>query len=149
MLLLRNYKVALVCDQCGIGEQEAKGTCPQPSVASLDASGVVFVLEVATGSCISEVLGPETRLQQEARNRLKEDAARRLDEVHVHLLGNEDVPRQQELVVQRPRRHRPARNPQPGENIVKPVQVELLLDAGYNIVTGGGHIIILPYTIGR
>jgi hypothetical protein len=70
--------------------------------------------------------------------------------MHVHPLGDEDIPQQKGLVVQRPRWHGPARNPQPSENIVKPVWVELLLDTGCDIVTGGGHIIIIrPCAVGR
>lgn len=70
-----------------------------PFLASLVASGVDFILEAATALYASEVLSPELWLQQEARNRLEEDAARRPDEMHIHLLRDKYISRQQELVV--------------------------------------------------
>ncbi|KAH8878672.1 hypothetical protein GQ53DRAFT_81806 [Thozetella sp. PMI_491] len=60
------------------------------------------------------MFGPEARLQQEARDGFEEDAARRPHEMHVHLLGDEDLPAQQALVMQRAWRHGLARDPQLG-----------------------------------
>lgn len=82
-----------------------------PFFASLVASGIDLVLEAATTLYTSKVLSPEHWLQQEARNRLKEDTAPRPDEMHIHLLGDKYVLRRQELVVQWPWRHGPTRNP--------------------------------------
>lgn len=71
----------------------------------------------------TEIFGPEARLEQEARDGFDEYAARRPDEMHVHLLRDEDIPVKQEVVMQRARRHETTRDPQPAGNPGQPVQV--------------------------
>lgn len=88
-----------------------------------------------------EVLFPEARLEQEAGDRFEEYSAHRPDEMHVHLLRDDDVSVDQQLAVQRTRRHAPTRNLQPAVNTGQPAQVELLFDAGRDMVSRGGQII--------
>jgi hypothetical protein len=63
--------------------------------------------------------------------------------MHVHLLRDEDLPADHELVVQRARRHGPTRDPQPAVDAGQPAQVELPLDTGRNMTSRGGQIVRL------
>ena len=79
---------------------------------------LVLVLQAGTPSlrAAAEMRRPEVRLEQVARDGLEEHAACRPDEVQVRLLGDKDLPVEQELVVQRTGRHGPPRDPQPAEH---------------------------------
>ncbi|KAK7582899.1 hypothetical protein V3481_012195 [Fusarium oxysporum f. sp. vasinfectum] len=89
-----------------------------------------FTLRAVTFWSATEILDPEARLKQEAWDGFNEDTACCPDEMHIHLLRDEDLPAKQELVVQRTRRREPSRNPQPAADVVQPVHIELHPYAG-------------------
>ena len=142
VLVLRDEKVALVRDERGIREQQAERTSPQPTMYTglLGSAGERFVALVLVVAVVlvrhaarpplrttGKIGVPEARLEQVARDRLEEHAARRPEEVQVRLLGDTDLAVEQELVVQRAGWHGPARDPQPAKHAVQPAQVELRL----------------------
>ncbi|KAH7113409.1 hypothetical protein EDB81DRAFT_862574 [Dactylonectria macrodidyma] len=138
---LGDAEVALVGYQRGVGEQEAERTLPNAPPALLGASlGVVLVAGAAAVPSAREIFRPELRLKQEARDGLEEHPACCRDEMYIHTLRDDDLPTENELVVQRTQRHRPPRDPEPAVNAGQPLRVELLLDAGRNLKTSSSQV---------
>jgi hypothetical protein len=113
-----NEEVALVRDQRRVREQESEGTFSKPSTIAFPEPSRSGLLRAKTIWRAGEIIDPQARLQQEAWDRFEEDPARRPDKMHVHLLGDKDLPIEQELVVQWTGRHGPTHDPQPAENFM-------------------------------
>jgi hypothetical protein len=140
-ILLSDAEVALMGYQRGVGEQEAEHMLPNASPALLGASlGVVLFAGAAAAPSAREILRPELRLKQEARDGLEKHPACCRDEMYIHTLHDDDLPTENELVVQRTRRHNPSRDPEPAVNADQPLQVELLLDAGRDLTTSSSQV---------
>lgn len=140
-ILLGDAEVVLVGYQRGIGEQEAEQTLPNASPALLGASlGIVLVAGAAAVPSAREIFRPELRLKQEARDGLEEHPACCPDEMHIHTLRDDDLPTENELVVQRTRRQKPPRDSELAVNAGQPLQVELLLDAGRDLTTSSSQV---------
>lgn len=86
-----------------------------------------------------EIFHAELRLRQAARSRLGEHPACCPDEMHIHA-PRDDISTEDELVVQRKQRHRPARNLEPAVNAGQSLHVELFHDAGRDLMTRSSQV---------
>lgn len=101
-LLLGNAKVALVGDARDVGEEEAERTLPEATALAFPRGpSVDGIIVHGAAACppTAEIVRPEVRLEQEARDGLQKNPARGPDEMHVHLPPDQDLSTEQELVV--------------------------------------------------
>lgn len=112
VLLLGNVEVALMRNQGSIREQEPERTSAKPSTVTFaGGGGGVGSLRAVTVLLTREIFGPKTWFKKKARDWFEKHPARCPHEVHIHLLRDEDISTEQELLVQRTGWHGPARDP--------------------------------------
>ena len=96
MVLLRKTEVSLMVDQSGVGEQKAEGIPPESPMKPRMAHRTRAATAYSTGEMVTLEVG----FEQKSWNRVEKDPAVHLDEVKVHSLRNDNLPIEQQLVVQ-------------------------------------------------
>lgn len=131
-------KVAPIGDQCSVGEQKSPG-------ASIQISTVrVNVLSICRDT---DVGFPKVWVQKIRREGLQKDAVPPPDHVKRDILANDNVAREQPLVMERPRRHRPTTDPEEVMDVVESIHEQLSLQ---ELSVGlGDDDVILDATGGR